>query len=97
MTISFFLGVVSAVIYYENKIESINEDILSKEISLTSSISNKSAPCEELLTSDNWIQENQGKYSVFWQINADQTMIAKLVIDSDYSSAIETFANGCHN
>lgn len=92
---SFVLGAVSIGVYYENKVESINEDIISEEVKLLSLAANLNIPCEKLLTSKGWVYEEYSDYTVFWKLYANQSMVAKLVIGEEYSSVVETFDSGC--
>ncbi len=49
---SFVLSVISVGVYYENKVESIKEDIISEEVKLLSLAVNVMTPCDKLLKSN---------------------------------------------
>lgn len=95
LILSFILGGFSVGIFYENKVANITEDIISEEVRLLSLAVNASIPCDKLLKSGGWIYDEYTGYSVFWKLYADQSMVAKLVVGEEYSSAVETFENSC--
>jgi len=64
-------------------------------VRLFSLASPSTIPCDKLLNSSEWFHEASGEYDVFWKLYADQTMIAKLIVDNNFASVVETFNNSC--
>jgi hypothetical protein len=92
---SFCIGAALSSVYFDNKISNIKEDIISKEFSLLSMTRDTDIPCKQIRNTTGWYPQEYKKFTIFWK-KSNNNSIIKLVIDNNYSSAVDRVDNSCH-